>query len=192
MQGMRAQDKSLGRRLLRQAEWPQRTGGKALQGLPGHEMKQKSIRERLENWATWSRWSGSRGADCMTGAICERMRKAALGNLLSGADRPQLDEDDALRVELAWRIQTPKNRDLLLWTYINNARPEVICRKLKIPARPVSAFIEAFRAAEDAIEKTLDLKQHGDKIPSNNLIPSNKTSDFTQGIASPVANESLD
>lgn len=152
----------------------------------------KTIRERLENWAAWSKWSDWHGgADSMTGAVCERMRKAALGNVWSGVNaRHDIDEVDAARVELAWRAQTTKHRDMLLWTYINNARPEVVCRKMRIPARPISIFIEAFRAAELAIENTLDKMQREHTMPRNNLIPSDRTSDSTKGAAFPVKTES--
>jgi hypothetical protein len=94
------------------------------------------------------------GADSMTGAICESMRKAALGNVWSGHDqRDQVDEDDAVRIERGMRDLPVAQRLLLHWCYIEQARPEVVCRKLSIP-KP--EFVERFRAAQEAIEDAAD------------------------------------
>lgn len=112
---------------------------------------------RLENWARWATARAGRGADSMTGAICESMRKAALGNVWSGHDqRDPLDDTDAVRIEQGMRELSTFDRLLLHWCYIEQARPEVICRKLSIPVRPASEFVDRFRAAQDAIEDIVD------------------------------------
>ena len=112
---------------------------------------------RLENWARWATARGSRGADCMTGAICEGLRKAALGNVWSGHEvRHPIDEPDAVRIEVAMRVIPFKQRLLLHWCYIEQARPEVICRKLSIPVRPASEFVAQFHEAQFAIEDAVD------------------------------------
>jgi hypothetical protein len=114
----------------------------------------KDIGSRLENWARWATARGSRGADCMTGAICESLRKAALGNVWSGHDeRNQIEDSDAIRIELGMRKLPCQQRLLLDWCYIEQARPEVVCRKLSIP---IKDFVERFREAQDAIEDIVD------------------------------------
>ncbi len=116
-------------------------------------MERKDIGARLEAWARWARLSGDRGNDCMTGVICESMRRAALGNVWSGHDTADaIDDADAIRIERGMSILPVKPRLLLWWCYIRNAPPEVVCRKLSIPVRPSSVFVEQFRAAQDEIE----------------------------------------
>ena len=89
----------------------------------------------------------------MTGAICESMRKAALGTVWSGHDvRDPVDEADAVAIEKAMRKLSDFHRLILHWFYIERARPEVICRKLSIKARPSSEFDSQFLAAQEAIE----------------------------------------
>lgn len=119
--------------------------------------QRKDIGARLENWARWATARGSRGSDCMTGAICEGLRKAALGNVWSGhAGIDPIDDSDAIRIELAMRQIPFQQRLLLDWCYIEQARPEVICRKLSIPLRPASEFVDRFRAAQQSIEQLVD------------------------------------
>jgi len=155
-------------------------------------MTQKSIKDRLENWSRWARYIEQRGYDSMTGAVVDRMRRAALGNVWCGVSaRPDIDEADALRVESAWRTLNMRNRDMLLWTYINNARPEVVCRKLGIAARPAAVFVEAFDQALSALELALDSLAQRNTIPRNNLNPS-LTSDSTKGTALSDEIEALD
>lgn len=119
--------------------------------------EKKDIGVRLENWARWATAKGSRGSDCMTGTICEGLRKAALGNVWSGhGDLNRIDEADAIVLELGMRKLEFQMRLLLWWCYIEQARPEVVCRKLSIPTRPASEFVERFRAAQEAIEDIVD------------------------------------
>lgn len=92
----------------------------------------------------------------MTGVVCDRLRKAALGNVWSGMNTlPEVDDTDADLVERAWRVQLPKHKALLRWTYVRNASPDFICRRLQMPARPRSVFLLELARAETAIEKTL-------------------------------------
>lgn len=116
--------------------------------------ERKDIGTRLENWGRWCTARAGRGADCMTGAICESMRKAALGNVWSGHDqRDPLDDVDAVRIEQGMRLLTVADRLLLHWCYIEQARPEVVSRKLSFA---VKEFVEKFRAAQEAIEDIVD------------------------------------
>lgn len=114
--------------------------------------ERKDIGTRLETWSRWATARGSRGADCMTGAVCDGLRKAAVGNVRSGGAAVPIDAGDAIRIEQAMRQIPAQQRLLLDWCYIKHARPEVICRKLSIPVRPASEFVERFREAQEAIE----------------------------------------
>lgn len=119
--------------------------------------ERKDIGARLENWARWCFLTGGRGADCMTGAICESLRKAALGNVWSGHEvRDETNDADAIAIERGMRFLEVAHRLMLFWCYIEQARPEVVCRKLSIPARPASEFVQRFRAAQEAIEDIVD------------------------------------
>ena len=118
--------------------------------------ERKDIGARLENWARWATAKGARGSDCMTGAICDDMRKNSglVREGHSGIDR--IDDSDAVKIELGMRKLPIQQRLLLDWCYIEQARPEVICRKLSIPMRPASEFVDRFRDAQEAIEDIVD------------------------------------
>lgn len=115
--------------------------------------ERKEIGWRLENWAKWATAHSARGADSMTGAICESMRKAAQGEL-GPAPRDDItrDDHDAVRIEIGMRKLLRFHRLLLHWCYIEQARPEIVCRKLSIPVRPASEFVAKFHEAQAAIE----------------------------------------
>lgn len=122
-------------------------------------MNKASIRERLENWARWA-GSGGRNRDgrsmTMTGIVCDRLRKASLGDVWSGVQpRAELSDTDARQVEQAWCRLDPHHRELLRWSYVRRARPEFICRRLRIKLFPRSVFDLELKRAEDAIEKIL-------------------------------------
>jgi len=113
-----------------------------------------TITERLENWARWATARNRRGSDCMTGVICESMRKAALGNVWSGNTvTTPIAEPDALAIERGMRHLTNFSRLLLHWRYITQALEPVICRKLSI--KPPE-FAEKLCAAHDEIEQIVD------------------------------------
>lgn len=110
----------------------------------------QDIGTRLENWSKWCTARTRRGSDCMTGAICDDMRKNS-GLVREGhSGMARIDDLDAVRIELGMRKLTVGHRLLLNWCYIEQARPEVICRKMSIPS---SEFVERFRAAQEAIEE---------------------------------------
>lgn len=114
--------------------------------------ERKDIGARLETWSRWATARSSRGADCMTGAVCDGLRKAAVGNVRSGGAAVPIDASDAIRIEQAMHQIPVQQRLLLRWCYIEQARSEVICRKLSIPVRPASEFVNRFREALAAIE----------------------------------------
>ena len=92
----------------------------------------------------------------MTGIVCERMRRAALGDVWSGhGTERKVDHADAELVERAWKTLEPKHKELLRWHYIRNASPGFICRRLGIAARPASVFDIDLARAEEAIGRAL-------------------------------------
>jgi len=115
--------------------------------------ERRDIGSRLENWARWATLAnGPVSAASQTGAICERLRKAELGSAGGSDERRKVDEDDALLLELGMRKLKTFDRLLLWWCYIDQARPEVVCRKLSIPRHPATEFVRLFRTAQTAIE----------------------------------------
>lgn len=132
--------------------------------------QRKDIGLRLENWARWATAYSSRGADCMTGAICESLRRAALGDVWSGHEvRDRIDSRDAERIQLAMPKIDQADRWLLHWCYIKQERPEVVARLCRFPIRE---FVQRFRAAQRAVEQTVDSENSGQYIPNHNLFPS--------------------
>lgn len=114
--------------------------------------ERRDIGSRLENWARWATATGAPSASSQTGAICDRPRKAELGSAGGSDERRKVDEADALLLELDMRKLKTFDR-LLLWRcYIDQARPEVVCRKLSIPWHPATEFVRLFRAAQSAID----------------------------------------
>ncbi len=117
-----------------------------------------SIGDRLENWARCVRPFADRPGS-MTGIICESLRKAALGNVWSGHGAERLDYEDAELIERGMYKLISQHRQILKWAYIRNARPEVICRDMKLPQRPISVFTDLFRAAQQSIAELVDMLQ---------------------------------
>jgi hypothetical protein len=120
--------------------------------------ERRDIGWRLENWARVVTAAGPRIAASQTGAICERMRKAVEGTATTSGERRVVDEADAWLLERGMRDLTIKHRTLLWWCYIQNAAPEVVCRKMGIPHRPATEFVQVFRDAQAAIESVVEQK----------------------------------
>lgn len=118
--------------------------------------ERRDIGWRLENWARVVTAAGPRIAASQTGAICERLRKAAEGTAAISGERRHVDEADAWLIERGMRDLTTKHRMLLWWCYIQNAAPEVVCRKMGIPHRPATEFVQVFRDAQAAIENIVE------------------------------------
>lgn len=93
----------------------------------------------------------------MTGIVCESMRKVAIGNVWSGHQvRGDVDDKDAALLESAICTLPIQQLQLLCLCFVRNAPSYIVCRKLKIPQRPASEFVERFRAAQEAIEVIVD------------------------------------
>lgn len=119
-------------------------------------MDRINIRDRLLNWALWSRGGTRRGTDSMTGIVCDSMRRAALGDVWSGHGTGlKVDDTDAALVERAWKTLAPKHKELLRWHFIRSATPGFICRRLGIAQRPTSVFDIELARAEGFIGRAL-------------------------------------
>lgn len=116
----------------------------------------REIGLRLENWARWNNANESRGPSSQTGAICERLRRAAEGTATTSGERRSIDEQDALLLERGMRELETRHRMLLWWCYIRQAMPEVVCRKMGIAHRPSTVFLEQFYQAQAAIESVVE------------------------------------
>lgn len=111
----------------------------------------KPIDDRLLNWSQWATARGGKGHACMTGAICESMRRASLGNVWSGhaEQRPTTDDVDALTIERAMRHISQAQR-LILWLhYIGRQGIHYVARKCAF--RPIE-YNERLFAAKEAVE----------------------------------------
>lgn len=121
-------------------------------------LEQRAIESRLINWARWNTAAmGSRVAASQTGAICDRLRRAAEGDQDNSQERRKLDEADALLIERnLWKLRGAQ-RSLLRMHYVNGWKWAVICRVL---GRRVSkATFEILLAnAQEAIEYEIDKK----------------------------------
>ncbi len=114
--------------------------------------ERRDIGWRLENWARVVTAGGPRVAASQTGAICDRLRRAVEGTAPASGERRTLDDADGWAIEAGMRELQTKHRILLWWCYIQNASPEMVCRKMGIPHRPATEFVGTFRAAQAAIE----------------------------------------
>jgi hypothetical protein len=116
------------------------------------DQERRDIGARLENWSRWAT-AGTRSIGVSpTGAFCDRLRKEALGEDPGHGERRSVDENDALRIERAMPQLDTRHRLLLYWCYIQQAQPEVVCRKMSIAHRPATVFVEQFRQAQAAVE----------------------------------------
>lgn len=113
--------------------------------------ERRDIGDRLNNWAEWCLGVTSRGPACMTGAICESMRKAVEGSQWDGVERRHVDEADAVLIGRSIvRIHIDFRR-LLGLHYIEKARPGYIAAILRFhPGEYEGRLAAAQRAIENA------------------------------------------
>ena len=116
------------------------------------QMTERTIKDRLNNWASAQRGHGgtASSSSSITGIICDRMRLAANGS--GSAAVSDTDQADAERINRAWQAMRPDHRELLKWYYVRNKSPSEICRRLEIKHFPRRVFDNALGAAEDAME----------------------------------------
>ena len=67
------------------------------------------------------------------------------------AARGVYDARDAERVTNAWRTLEPRHRDLLQMVYLWHAGREVVCRRLRIPRRPLHEYEARLTDAHSAL-----------------------------------------
>ena len=118
--------------------------------------ERRDIGARLENWARAYRPTRTIGVSA-TGAFCDHLEREANGEKPSG-DRRKLDEEDAHAIELAMRNLSRRDRLMLRYCYIDQSRPEEVCRKLSIAHRPATVFVTVFHQAQGAIESVVETK----------------------------------
>lgn len=123
---------------------------------PQPEPDTRDIGLRLENWSRWATESTREIGVSGTAKMIDRAKREAGIVEERSSERRQVDEADALRIERAMRDLDTRSRMLLYWCYIRQAQPDVVCRKMSIAHKPVTVFVEQFRAAQHAVECLLD------------------------------------
>ncbi|UOD28770.1 hypothetical protein INH39_25515 [Massilia violaceinigra] len=122
---------------------------------PAPEYAAREIGLRLENWSRWATGGrGARGESSITGIICDAMREhdpATIGEARPTSRNP-IDDNDALRIARAMIQLDKASRDLLRYCYIEQWRPEMICKVIGISIRPPTEFVARVFAAKAAIE----------------------------------------
>ncbi|RSZ60028.1 hypothetical protein HF313_15040 [Massilia atriviolacea] len=125
------------------------------QDEPAPEYAAREIGLRLENWSRWCTGGrGARGESSITGIICDAMREhdpATIGEARPASRHP-IDDNDALRIARAMIHLDKASRDLLRYCYIEQWRPEMICKVIGISIRPPTEFVARVFAAKAAIE----------------------------------------
>lgn len=149
-----------GRPTLRQDEFVE-TAPERAPGAPEAEDAQpdlRAIESRLINWSRWNTAAtGSRVAASQTGAICDRLRRAAEGIQDNSDERRKIDEHDALLIERnLWKLRGTQ-RSLLRMHYVLNWRWPVIMRMINRPVKKAT-FEILLANAQEAIEYEIDKK----------------------------------
>jgi len=143
---------------------------------PARQVERRSIGRRLENWGAWANMGsrGGSGADCMTGVICDNMRRNAVGELHPPAPvNDRIDIPDAETINRAITKIPEIHRWVLHWTYVVCAKPWGVAGACGFPTREygirlgdAQAAIEtavggvgAQRAVESVVEKDSERRQ---------------------------------
>jgi hypothetical protein len=128
---------------------------------PARQVERRSIGRRLENWGMWANMdnrSGGSGADCMTGVICESMRRHAVGELHPPAPvNDRIDVPDAERINSALGKIDELHRWVLHWTYVVCAKPWGVAGACGFPTREYDGRL---LAAQEAIEAVVGGQQN--------------------------------
>lgn len=109
------------------------------------------IGDRLTNWAEWCLGSERRNHACMTGAICENLRKAAEGSQWDGVERRHVDEADAVLIGRSIVRLHLDYRRLLGLHYIEKARPGYISALLRFHPKEYEGRLAAAQAAIEGV-----------------------------------------
>jgi hypothetical protein len=116
--------------------------------------ERRSIGRRLENWGMWSNLDnrgGGRG-NCITGVICENMRKHAAGEIHPPAPvNTRIDVPDAERINSAF-LQLPEmHRGVLNWTYVVGAKSWAVAGACGFPTREYDQRLAEAQAAIESV-----------------------------------------
>jgi DNA-directed RNA polymerase specialized sigma24 family protein len=131
-----------------------------LQQQPERRVERRNISRRLENWGAWATSRGSRGADCMTGLVCESARRAALGDVWSGHEvRDRIDARDAERIQAAIPKISQDQRWVLNWTYVEGQKESVVAAACGFPLREYAQrLVDAQAAIESVVNEITNRK----------------------------------
>jgi hypothetical protein len=117
------------------------------------QVERRSIGRRLENWGAWANMDnrrGGSGSDCMTGVICDAMRRHAAGVIgPPAAVNDRIDVSDAEMINLGITRITEEHRWVLHWTYVVCAKPWGVAGACGFPTNEYGARL---LAAQEAIE----------------------------------------
>ncbi|WP_288379817.1 hypothetical protein [uncultured Massilia sp.] len=117
------------------------------------ERRTHDIGARLENWARAYRTQRQIEVS-PTGKFCDQLQREAEGEKPTG-ERRKVDQTDAEAIERAMRDLSWRDRKMLTLCYIEQKRPEAVCRVLGLAHRPATVFVNAFRRAQDNLEQFL-------------------------------------
>lgn len=139
------------------------------------DTERRDISARLENWARWTTSpTASRVAASQTGAICERLRREAEGNIDASDERRKIDEADAVLIERnLWKLRGTQ-RTLLRMHYVTGWRWQPICRLLQLPVKK-ERFDLVLKMAQTSVEQFISY----DASAKNNLTRGNLSSKFS-------------
>lgn len=114
----------------------------------------RDIEDRLLNWARWCTSSDGRvAAACITGAICESLRKASLGVLPGGmGGHLSIDTGDAVEIGRGMVRLDLNQRRILGLHYVDGQRSGYIAALLRFPR---DDFEKCMQVAQDALEVAL-------------------------------------
>lgn len=121
---------------------------------PTRQVERRSIGRRLENWGMWANMGsrgGGGGADCMTGVICDSMRRNAVGELHPPAPvNDRIDIPDAEAINRAITKIPEIHRWVLHWTYVVCAKPWGVAGACGFPTREYGIRLGDAQAAIEA------------------------------------------
>jgi hypothetical protein len=122
---------------------------------PERQVERRSIGRRLENWGMWANQDTSRGggrADCMTGVICDSMRRHAAGVI--GPPAPvndRIDVPDAERINGGITKIAEAHRWVLHWTYVVGAKPWAVAGACGFPSNEYGIRLGDAQAAIEEV-----------------------------------------
>lgn len=124
------------------------------EAAPERQVERRSIGRRLENWGAWANAGPTRGggADCMTGVICDSMRRNAVGELHPpGPVNDRIDIPDAETINRSITKIPEIHRWVLHWTYVVCAKPWGVAGACGFPTREYGVRLGDAQAAIEGV-----------------------------------------